>query len=64
MDTGVDRKDLTTYLGMLYITGGKYKIVHHLLKMLYNNIGPLIIDVDHKAINQNVEDKVLLTLYN
>ena len=60
MEMSVDLKSITTWLGILDITVVIYKIGQHVLKVVDDQIGPIIWYMNHKAINQNAEDYVLL----
>ena len=55
-------KKLKKCLGFLYITGGKSKIGHHIIKVVNAKIGWIIWYIDHEAINKTAEYKVLLNL--
>ena len=55
-------KYITTCLRILYFTGVKSNIGHHAFKVVYNHIGPIILYVAYKEINQNLEGGVLLML--
>ena len=47
MEIDVGGKDGTKCLGILDLLGVNYNIVHHLLKVLYNKIGKIILKMDH-----------------
>ena len=44
---------MTTCLGISDITGGKSNILYHVLKVVDDRIGPIILHMSHGEINQN-----------
>ena len=44
------------------LPGFKLSIGYHVIKVVYNNTGPIIQEMDYKSINQNSEDGVLLKM--
>ena len=62
MEIGVRRKDMKKCTGILNLSGFKLNIGYHVIKVLDNNTGPIIKEMDYKSINQNSEDEVLLKM--